>query len=120
MSNGVYRWFAARIIMECIHEPDNLEDKVFEDRIVLVKARNEDEAKTKAQALPASRAQEYLNAFGEKVTWVLKEILDVVEVLDDALQEGTQVYYAFISKTQLDCMHLPLPKTSAPRNGPPP
>ena len=41
---------------------------------------------------------------GEQVTWKLQCVLDVKEVLADSLEDGTEVYSAFLDRKEADAL----------------
>jgi len=49
-----------------------------------------------------AKAQEhsFTNVYGNNVEWVLREVLDVIELLDDAMKEGAEVYYSFLNERE--------------------
>jgi hypothetical protein len=44
-------WFSARLLFESLHPDEDHSEKIFEDRIVLLEAEDEEEASRKAKAL---------------------------------------------------------------------
>jgi hypothetical protein len=102
MSDKIQSWFAARLIFESVHERQGDFDPLFEDRIILVRAMTEDEAREKAKALARSNAERYENAEGDTVTWVFREILDLKWVYDEVLEDGSEVYSSFLRLEELN------------------
>ena len=96
--------FVARIILESVHpdEPSHgPDDKLFEDRIILIHAQSEDEARQKAKHFGKAAEHEYRNMYGNRVQWTFRGVLDILDVLDDVSQDGSEVYYAFIDEEML-------------------
>lgn len=75
----------------------------------MVKAANDEQAKKKAKRFGKAAEQQYKNVYGKKVIWRFKEILDVVELFDQVLKDGGEVYYRFLNKTRLDQLRKILP-----------
>jgi len=90
-------WFAVRLLFESTVEGRDEPD--FEERIVLLRAPEDShaEAKKRARKLASSAPEEYQNAEGKKVTCVLSEVLDDVQLLDEEIADGTEVYFRFLS-----------------------
>jgi hypothetical protein len=91
-------WFAARLLLESVHPEEPDVEKVFEDRIIVLRARSEDEALEKARKFGKASRQEYKNEYGKTVIWELREILDVVELFDETLEDGSEVTTQFSAK----------------------
>lgn len=94
------RWFAARILSEAVHRDDPAPESLFEERIILLRAQNEGEAMRRAGEIGAGSVHEYQNAFGKAVRWEFRDVLEVQEVLDDQIVDGTEVYYAFLGERE--------------------
>ncbi|MFD8790977.1 DUF4288 domain-containing protein [Streptomyces vinaceus] len=65
---------------------------LYRESFVLLTARSEDEARSKARAHGASMETSYRNERGEPVTWTLRQLVDVAEVPDDRLGDGAELY----------------------------
>ncbi len=64
-----------------------------EDRLVLVKARDIEEAKRRLQRVWSRYAEPYMNSAGYLVRWQLIAIRDVQELSDGTIDpRGTEVY----------------------------
>ena len=92
MSNSGPAWFGARLIFESVHPGETVEDPLFEDRVILVRALDEEEARHRA-SLGKDSTHEYENMYGNRVVETFREVLDIVQLFDDPLSEGSQVYY---------------------------
>ncbi len=75
---------------------DHLGFPKFEDRIILVRAVDGDEARAKSESFAA----EYEKAS----SWTVRKIVDVQEVLDPHLGDGSEVYSAFIGREWADVL----------------
>lgn len=65
----------------------------LEDRLVLVKANDTDDAQRRLQRMWARSAEPYMNPDGYLVRWQLISIRDVYALFDDAIDPGgTEVY----------------------------
>jgi len=90
-------WFAARLLFESAHVPP-VADPMFEDRIILLEARDEREAMDCALSLgrASERAERYEGATGDKINWELRSVLDVKPLTSDVVGNGAEVYYTFL------------------------
>jgi hypothetical protein len=68
----------------------------FEDRIILVRAANEQEAHHKGQ--------DFATDYAKTSSWKVRKIVDVNEIVDTELGDGVEVYSAFISRAWADAL----------------
>jgi hypothetical protein len=68
----------------------------FEDRIILVRAADEEEARVKGKKFAAD--------YGTVTSWKVREIVDVHEILDPELGDGIEIYSAFIDREWADAL----------------
>src|SRR5436309_680118 len=99
--NEQQKWFAACLLMESLVDSGPPKEKLFEEKIVLVRASTDADAAEKAERFGRDAEQEYLNADGETVKWVFRELLDLKELFDEAVGDGTEVYYAFLGDDEV-------------------
>lgn len=76
--------------------------QLFEERIIVCRARSASEARKKAAMFGRASKQDYKNMYGKKVVWVFKEVLGVAELFDRTIREGTEVYYRFLDSKDLN------------------
>jgi hypothetical protein len=104
--NGQLNWYSARIILESILESADpslpQKEKLFEDRIFVFRAPTDDEARLKAEKLAQEARHEYRNEYGETVSWVFRDLLDVKQLFDPEINDGTEVYSALIGEAELE------------------
>lgn len=96
-------WFSARIILESVHSEDDPEP-VFEESILLIRAQSEEEARSRAEALARDSEHEYDTAAGGHARWEFREVLEIIPLWLDGLGDGSEVYYRFIRKDELEHM----------------
>ena len=106
-------WYSVRFLLESVfpEEPDS--SQFFEERIVIVRAADEDEAREKAVAHARSEEDEYENALGARVTVVFREVLDVKEILSDELADLTEIYYHYLNADEVNQIRKSLAPGSA-------
>ena len=92
-------WFSVRYFSECVL--DNAED-LYEDSILLIRAENESAARTKGETSARGSNHSYANSTGEDVRWEFREILDVKQLFDDEIHDGSEIYYTFLTRAQLE------------------
>ncbi len=101
-------WFAARILIEALHPDEQDVEPLFEERIVLFRGDNEDEARKRARIHGESSQHEYKNASGKRVVWKFYDVLDVQELLDEQLRDGAEVFSGFLTKHEVEHLLQPI------------
>ncbi len=96
------RLFAVRLLLESRHPDEENVEPLFEDRILVVEAPDDGTAEARARVLTASEPVEYLNTYGNRVSWTLLEVLDVKELVEASLHDGMEVYYSLLDSTALE------------------
>jgi hypothetical protein len=86
------------MLFEAVASDDEENDKLFEDRIVLIRAWSEDDARQKGETYGESARTEYKNVYGGDVTWAFREILDVAYLPGDEIGDGSEVYYSLLGE----------------------
>jgi len=94
-------WFAARLLLESQHPGDLFSDRLYEEKIIVLRAATEEAARGKAEEFGRAAEETYLNADEQTVQWVFSEVLDIKELFDENIQGGTEVYYSFLHEEDL-------------------
>jgi hypothetical protein len=93
-------WWSVRMVVELPVKAglpdDQLSFPKFEDRIILLKAADRDDARAKGESFAADYAQ--------TSSWKVRKIVDVREILDRELVDGSEVYSAFIAREWADAL----------------
>ena len=98
-------WFSVRYFSECVL--DDAED-LYEESILLIHADDDARARTKGEAAARGANHSYANSTAEDVRWEFREVLDVKQLLDDEIHDGSEIYYAFLTRTQLESVRAAL------------
>jgi hypothetical protein len=78
-------------------------DPLFEDRLVVLYAEGgEDAAMKKAKKIGKSEAHSFKNIDGETVSWVFREVLDLIQLDTHSIEDGTEVYHHFLTAAEVD------------------
>ncbi|MEH7227358.1 DUF4288 domain-containing protein [Bacillus safensis] len=78
--------YSAKLLFESISSPSSIPDKIFEERIVLVKAMNQ--RKVKEIVKQGFPEETYDNAEGGQTNIKLAAILDIFELVDHLEQKS--------------------------------
>jgi hypothetical protein len=92
-------WFGVRMVFQCLGPNEGSRDRLYEERIILVKAATEEEARVKAERFGKASEHEYRNVDGKRIVWRFKKILDVACLSwETAIADGSEVYYALLDE----------------------
>jgi hypothetical protein len=98
-----FPWFAARLLFEACMTDSSADKSLFEERIVLVHApAGMESARSKAHELGEAAGDTYENEDGEKVSWSFKEVLDLVQIDESSIGEGSEVYHHYLNALDVD------------------
>jgi hypothetical protein len=81
---------------------------LYQECFVLIKATSIEEAQEKALAHGNQEQVTYQNENQEIITWSLKQVIDVNPVLDDELDDGSELYARHFRNYQAYCGFEPL------------
>ncbi|MHB8597579.1 MAG: DUF4288 domain-containing protein [Ktedonobacteraceae bacterium] len=84
-------FYMAVILYEAQSDAPDYEP-LYEESFVLISANSEEEAGEKAKIHTQQQLTRYQNEFGETITWVVKQIVDVSPVLTDTIEDGSELY----------------------------
>ena len=81
-----------------------------EEQIVLVTARDEEEAREKARKVGAGKEVTYDTASGERLEWTLYRAAEICELDVDveAFQDGLEVFSRFLDESDVEGLLTPL------------
>ncbi|MFF4101922.1 DUF4288 domain-containing protein [Streptomyces sp. NPDC001903] len=65
---------------------------LYRESFVLLTAGTEDEARSKARSHGEGMETSYRNEKGELITWTFRQLVDVAEVPDERVGDGTELY----------------------------
>lgn len=85
-------WYTARI--RFVSHTDNrvTTDALWEDSLRLVYAESEVDARQRAEDIGKNAQHEYKNESGEVVSWHYVSVLEVFDLCESELVEGTEVF----------------------------
>ncbi len=104
------------MIFESVHPNPDGDEALFEDRIILVRAVDEEDAERKAASAGKKAEHEYRNVYGDTVVWAFREVLDVVPIYDSDLAHGSEVYSHLIRSHEVEQLRNRFGKVSNPRS----
>jgi hypothetical protein len=104
-AEALQHWYSVRLVVEIGLEADTDADFAnrFEDRFILVRAKDEEEALMKATGFTEDGKEEYLNADGGIARRTF-HMIEAQEILDSIPQDGTELYSAFVDSKLADAL----------------
>jgi Domain of unknown function (DUF4288) len=81
---------------------------LYQESFVLLKATSLEEAEAKALAYGTQEQVSYQNENRETIRWSLKQVIDVNSVLDDELDDGSELYARHFRNYEAYCAFEPL------------
>jgi len=89
-------WYSARLLYESVAvEQGRDNDPLFEEKLIVFIAGENDDIVTKVTSLAKRDEIQYENALGYDIRWEFREILEVQEIMSEAIEEGTEVFFRF-------------------------
>jgi len=93
--------YSVRVLIRCAGKGQPKRVPLYEDRLVLVRAKNHAAARTKAKKIVGRREVPYKNPLGNLVYWRVTNVYESVELFEDefkdgAAKDGAQVYWRYI------------------------
>jgi hypothetical protein len=100
----VLGWYSVRLLIRCTGKGQPRKLPLYEDRIVLIRARSHAQAKAKAREIVSRAESPYKNPLGNMVHWKISNVFESVELFQDEFKNGkprngVQVYWRYIRAT---------------------
>jgi hypothetical protein len=89
-------WYAVRALYlaDRGHKDTNSARTLLEESVLLFKSSRSSVA-AKGNQVAKQHQHSYRNVYGEKVSWKLHQVLEIVEVVDQPITEGSEVFHRF-------------------------
>lgn len=96
--------YSVRLLIRCSGKGQPARVPLYEDRLVLVRAKSHQGTKAKARAIANNTSGPYKNPFGNTVYWRVASVYESVELFEDEfpngkIKDGAQVYWRYIRST---------------------
>jgi|SRR6187549_3170001 len=85
-------WYSAKLLFEATVDGVREPNAVCEESIRVLLSETEGSARAKAEGLGKAGEHEYLNESGQTVRWVFISVLEVQELDETELTDGTEVF----------------------------
>jgi hypothetical protein len=87
-------WYGASLVFEATHDLESVPTTLWEERVVLVLANDEDQARALAEQIGTESEHEYQvdSPTPHTLRWRFRSLQSVYEILADAPAHGTEVF----------------------------
>lgn len=93
-------WYSAKLLFQAKINGKSVEHPLCEESIRILRADTEEVAQARAEQIGTAAQHEYQNEQGETVGWEFISVLDIQEIEDRSLQDGTEVYSELFRKDE--------------------
>jgi len=91
-------WYAARLLYESVVSDSKTVAPLCEESTILIEAQDEEDARRKANRLGKQRGHSYRNPYGEKVAWKFVNVIELQDLCEDRIENGTEVFSRLFRK----------------------
>jgi len=78
----------------------NQDELLYEERVLLIEAKDEKEALDKAQQIAKDNYVAYHNEYGDTVTWAPMQVVGIFEIMDGSLTSGTELHSRYFANLE--------------------
>ena len=107
-SSSEHELYAVRLLFEAQHPDEPGRSQLFEDRILILRGRDQADAERRARDSASTERVEYQNEFGGRVVWEFIEILDVKPLVENTLHDGMEAYYSLLDAASVRALRRAL------------
>jgi hypothetical protein len=100
-------WFAVSLFFRSVHNNRPQPDDLWEESIVVLKVADREEARREAERWGKAQEHEYVSVTGDQVRWSFEQIESIYEILEDALEDRTEVFSRFLSASDVRALSSP-------------
>src|SRR5262245_47487125 len=106
-------WYAASLLFESVHNGRSQPDALWEEKIVLLQAGTEDEARRQADQLGKAEEHSYTSAEGDHVQWNYRGIERICSIDAQTLGRGTELFSRFLRASEVTSLLTPFKNDAA-------
>ncbi|MGH8064116.1 MAG: DUF4288 domain-containing protein [Candidatus Entotheonellia bacterium] len=105
-------WFGVSLLYKSSEPLDEQGTRLFEERIIVLNAADEAEARKRANEHGPSLEEQYANAEGRWVAWTFERTVEVKAILEDQIADGVEVFSRFLRQDEVDSLTGAITKRS--------
>lgn len=102
-------WYTGNLLFKAVHLNQADPDPVWEERIVLIEAREESEAQLLADRMARDAEHEYYvsKAQNDLLKWTFVKLQKLYPVEDAILRSGTELFSRFLRQSEVESLLTP-------------
>ncbi|SRR5581483_810082 len=105
-------WYTISLLLKSIHSPPSEREPLWEERIVLVEAQTDEEARQKGEKIGKEAEHEYGVEYkgskpGEKTKWTFMQVGRVCPIESESLSDGTELFSRFLRDSEVKSLLTP-------------
>jgi len=101
------RIFSIGLLYRSIENNTFSDDDIWEESVIFVFAKNEEEAVRKAEKLGKEREVTYKAASGNMLSWKFIQIEKTFEILDFRMEDGIEIFSRFLKNAEVESILTP-------------
>jgi hypothetical protein len=103
-------WFTVNLLFKSNHPEHPENEFLWEERMFLVHAETEEEARREAERIGKAEEHEHVAANRDLVRWTLERIESVCAIDAETIKHGTEVFSRFLSDTEVASISTGFPE----------
>lgn len=98
-------WYAVNLLFKSVHPGHPENESLWEERIVLVRADSEEDARHEGEKIGKSEEVEYVAANCDLVRWTFQQVERACEV--ETLEHGSELFSRFLHEREVESILTP-------------
>src|SRR4051794_19878834 len=95
-------WFGVSLLFKSSHVGNPDQNALWEERIVLINAESEAEARHQGELLGKAEEHDYVSAAGDQVRWTFELVERVYAIQAETLEDQTEVFSRFLRAKEVE------------------
>ena len=98
-------WYVVNLLFQSVHPEHPENESLWEERLFLVRAASEDEARSHGEQIGKSEEHEYIAGNGDQVRWTFRQIESISAI--ETLDHGIELFSRFLSNSEVESLLTP-------------
>jgi hypothetical protein len=100
-------WFGVSLLLRSTRPEESEEEALWEERIIVLQAADEADARQAAEQIGKAEEHEYIAADGSPVRWEFIQVERVCPILSDKVESGTEIFGRFLRASEVQSLLTP-------------
>lgn len=100
-------WFGVSIFMKGHSPARPSSESLWEERVVLIQAISEEEARARAEEIAKESESQYVSGTGELIEWKFATVERAHQIESEILNSGMEVFSRFLRATEAESLLTP-------------